>query len=97
MVEGATLRSAMMASIDATRDDRQFSCDAWTWWQARRLRYNVTLAVGGCTAYAVAIADNYTFGHPAHRALSQERLRHGPVGLARRSIDLPSCAVRAAD
>jgi hypothetical protein len=67
MVEGATLRSAMMASIDATRDDRQFSCDAWTWWQARRLRYNVTLAVGGCTAYAVAIADNYTFGHPVWR------------------------------
>jgi hypothetical protein len=56
-----------MASIDATRDDRPLSSDAWMWWQARRLQYNLTLAIGGWAAYAIAIAENYAFGHPVWR------------------------------
>lgn len=38
--------------------------DAWTWWEARRLKYNLTLAIGGGVAYAMAVAVNYAFGHP---------------------------------
>lgn len=38
--------------------------DAWAWWEARRLKYNLTLAVGGIVAYGLAVATNYAFGHP---------------------------------
>lgn len=30
--------------------------DAWSWWQARRFRYNVALAIAGLIAYAAEIA-----------------------------------------
>jgi hypothetical protein len=44
-----------------------FDSDAWAWWQARRLRYNLTLAGGGWAAYAAAVGLNYAFGHPVWR------------------------------
>jgi hypothetical protein len=40
-----------------------FESDTWLWWQARRLRYNLVLALGGCVAYLAAVAVNYAFGH----------------------------------
>lgn len=53
-----------MASLDSVRSASLFSGDAWSWWQARRLRYNLTLAAGGWIAYGVAVGLNYAFGHP---------------------------------
>jgi hypothetical protein len=41
--------------------------DAWAWWEGRRLKYNVTLALGGLVAYALAVGVNYAFGHPVWR------------------------------
>ncbi|HEX2817400.1 MAG TPA: hypothetical protein VHN39_13465 [Phenylobacterium sp.] len=53
-----------MASLDSARPGGLFSGDAWDWWQARRLRYNLTLAAGGWAGYALAVGLNYAFGHP---------------------------------
>ena len=53
-----------MASLDSARPDRLFSGDAWDWWQARRFRYNLTLAAGGWVCYVLAVGLNYVFGHP---------------------------------
>ena len=53
-----------MASLDSTPRDSLFSGDAWAWWQARRLRYNLTLGAGGWVCYALAVGLNYAFGHP---------------------------------
>ena len=53
-----------MASLDSARTGDFFSSDTWLWWQARRLRYNLTLAAGGWVAYGAAVALNYAFGHP---------------------------------
>jgi len=55
-----------MASLDSARDG-YFASDAWSWWQARRLRYNVTLAACGWLAYFAAVGLNYAFGHPVWR------------------------------
>ncbi|HEV2530273.1 hypothetical protein [Phenylobacterium sp.] len=44
--------------------DGFFASDAWTWWQARRLGYNLTLAAAGWIAYGLAVGLNYGFGHP---------------------------------
>lgn len=44
-----------------------FSSDAWTWWQARRLRYNLTLAAAGLAAYLLNAALFFGFGHPLWR------------------------------
>jgi len=41
-----------------------FQSDAWAWWEARRLNYNLTLAVGGLVAYALTVAISYAFHHP---------------------------------
>ena len=41
-----------------------FTADGWSWWQARRLRYNLVLAAGGWAGYALAVGLNYAFGHP---------------------------------
>ena len=38
--------------------------DAWTWWQARRLRYNLTLAAAGWLAYGLAVAQSFILGKP---------------------------------
>ena len=47
-------------SLDAPSSEQ----DTWTWWQARRLRYNLALAGAGWAAYAVFVAESYGFGHP---------------------------------
>jgi hypothetical protein len=57
-----------MTSLDSGAGDGGFfSSDTWTWWQARRLQYNLTLAAGGWAAYALAVGLNYAFGHPVWR------------------------------
>jgi hypothetical protein len=38
--------------------------EAWVWWQARRLRYNLALALSGLAAYAVFVALFFAFGSP---------------------------------
>ena len=53
-----------MASLDSAQPNGLFSGDAWAWWQARRLRYNLTLGAGGWVCYALAVGLNYAFGHP---------------------------------
>lgn len=53
-----------MSSLDTARTGDFFSSDTWLWWQARRLRYNLTLAAGGWVAYGAGVALNYGFGHP---------------------------------
>jgi hypothetical protein len=63
-----------MASLDSAREIGFFASDVWTWWQARRLRYNLMLAACGWVAYFTAIALSYGFGEPlwsgARQALS---------------------------
>lgn len=44
-----------------------FSGDTWRWWQERRLRYNLTLAIGGWVAYGLGVGLNYAFHHPVWR------------------------------
>jgi hypothetical protein len=56
-----------MASLDTVREPGFFASDAWAWWQARRLRYNLALAAAGWAAYGLAVALNYGFGHPVWR------------------------------
>ena len=56
-----------MASLDSARDPGFFASDAWAWWQAKRLRYNLALAVAGWLAYFLAVGLNYGFGHPVWR------------------------------
>ena len=59
-----------MASLDTAPETPSagfFASDAWTWWPARRLRYNLTLAAAGWIAYGLALALNYGFGHPVWR------------------------------
>lgn len=34
----------------------------WAWWEARRLRYNVSLAAAGWAAYGLTVALHYAFG-----------------------------------
>ena len=53
-----------MASLDSAPADNFFSGETWTWWQARRLRYNLTLGAAGWLCYGAAVALNYAFGHP---------------------------------
>ena len=53
-----------MASLDSAHRGDLFGSDAWMWWQARRLRYNLTLAAGGWVAYGLAVGLNYAFDHP---------------------------------
>jgi hypothetical protein len=56
-----------MTLSETVRGGGFFDGDAWAWWQARRLRYNLTLAIGGWAAYGAAIGLNYAFGHPVWR------------------------------
>ena len=37
---------------------------AWSWWESRRLGYNVALALAGWAAYGANAALFYGFGHP---------------------------------
>jgi hypothetical protein len=56
-----------VAFLDSPHQDGFFSGDAWTWWQAGRLRYNLAFAAGGWVAYGIAVGLNYAFGHPVWR------------------------------
>ncbi len=38
--------------------------DAWTWWQGRRLRFNLTLAAAGWLAYGLAVGQSFVLGKP---------------------------------
>jgi len=53
-----------MASLDSARDPGFFASDAWGWWQARRLRYNLALAIAAWAAYFVMVAESQALGHP---------------------------------
>ncbi|HLZ75373.1 hypothetical protein [Phenylobacterium sp.] len=53
-----------MASLDSVQSNPFIPGETWTWWQVRRLRYNLTLAAGGWAGYAAAVGLNYAFGHP---------------------------------
>jgi hypothetical protein len=44
--------------------------DAWTWWQGRRLRYNLTLAAAGWLAYGLAVGQSFAFGRPMWLSLT---------------------------
>ncbi len=41
--------------------------DAWAWWQARRLRYNIVLGAAGWLAYGLCLVMFYAFGKPMWR------------------------------
>ena len=56
-----------MISSDTVQANGFFESDTWAWWQARRLRYNLTLAIGGWVAYGLTVVLNYAFGHPVWR------------------------------
>lgn len=36
--------------------------DGWSWWQARRLRYNIALAASGMAAYLLSILISLAYG-----------------------------------
>lgn len=38
--------------------------EAWKWWEARRLRYNLALALAGWIAYGLGAAISYGFDRP---------------------------------
>jgi len=57
-----------MASLDSAQSNPFFSGDAWTWWQARRLRYNLVLAACGWLAYGTALGTALAFGKPMWRS-----------------------------
>ena len=52
-----------MTSLGSASHD-VFADDAWTWWQGRRLRYNLTLAAAGGLAYGLAVAQSFVFARP---------------------------------
>ena len=56
-----------MASFDTVQGNGLFGGDTWVWWQGRRLRYNLTLAIGGWAAYGAAVGLHYAFGDPVWR------------------------------
>jgi hypothetical protein len=45
--------------------------DTWSWWQGRRLGYNVALAAAGATSYGLAVALNYAFGNPPFATVAE--------------------------
>jgi hypothetical protein len=47
--------------IERAPPERQ---EAWRWWEARRLRYNIALALAGWSAYAAFILVHMSFGSP---------------------------------
>lgn len=44
--------------------DRTDRREAWLWWERRRLRYNVGLAIAGWTAYVAAWLIMFALGEP---------------------------------
>src|SRR5881394_3461634 len=53
-----------MASLDSAPQNGFMSGDTWIWWQARRLRYNLTLAAAGWLAYGSALGLALAFHKP---------------------------------
>lgn len=45
-------------------DGDLISPGAWSWWEDRRLRYNVSLGLAGWAAYGLTLALHYAFGQP---------------------------------
>jgi hypothetical protein len=45
----------------------EFADDAWAWWQARRLRYNLALAAAGWVAYGATLALHLAIHRPMWR------------------------------
>ncbi len=56
-----------MTSLDTARLGDLFSGETWTWWQARRLRYNLTLALAGWIAYGTGLGVALAFHKPMWR------------------------------
>lgn len=44
--------------------DPFIAADTWVWWQSRRLRYNIALAIAGWAAYGLSTALLYAFNRP---------------------------------
>ncbi len=53
-----------MASLDSAQSNGFMSGETWTWWQARRLRYNIALGAAGWIAYGLFVTEFYAFGRP---------------------------------
>jgi hypothetical protein len=58
-----------MTSLDTPHTDL-LAEDAWSWWQGRRLRYNLGLAGAGWLAYGLAIGQSFAFGRPMWTSLA---------------------------
>lgn len=52
-------------SMAGVMDPNEASPGAWQWWEGRRLRYNIALALAGWAAYGVDIALFYAFHRPS--------------------------------
>ena len=58
-----------MSHTYSAEPDNPHSSQTWVWWEHRRLRYNVCLALSGWTAYILNAALFYGFGRPIWRDL----------------------------
>jgi hypothetical protein len=47
------------------------SNDTWSWWQSRRLSYNLAIAGAGAASYATSLALHYTFGNAPFASASE--------------------------
>lgn len=45
--------------------------DGWSWWQARRVRYNVALAGSGMVAYVLTVLISVAFGEPVFATIGE--------------------------
>jgi hypothetical protein len=57
-----------MSELAIRREGASIPPDVWAWWQARRLTYNIALALAGIAAYLVSVALHYAFGDPVWAA-----------------------------
>jgi len=53
-----------VTSVGSAQGPGFFASDAWTWWQAKRLRYNLSLAGAAWAAYFLMVGESQAFGHP---------------------------------
>ena len=56
-----------MSDSVLSRTSEPFLDDRWTWWQARRLKYNLALGAAGWTAYGLGLVLFYAAGQPIWR------------------------------
>jgi hypothetical protein len=54
----------MAAALESADGAQSASNDTWSWWQARRLRYNLALIAAGWLAYILGAGLEYAFGRP---------------------------------